>query len=559
MGPRQQTITSAFDRPFSYGAGGTKGKEITTCVMYMVCTDNMPLCTVDKKGFRQLMKTVCPLYKVPHETRFREILKNKFIKSKEIVRNRLRSITSICLTTDVWTEMLNVRSYLGITGHFIHDSQLHSVLLGVVECKQSKTSEYIANLLRVCCNDWGIKNETISCVTTDLGANILGAVRMEYGERRHVPCFAHTINLITSKAVPLYKEAYAARMEPVIEEDNDDELDGVEDHCTIEVSITPEKNMIYIYNQEVKTIIKFFKASETATRELRKLQLADNKKEGQCLGLVLDVRTRWNSIMAMIERFLVMAHYISRVLLVVPKTPTMLTADELSILKEICKVLHPLETVTTEMSAEKYVTISKIIPLVRLLKISYTSMQLDSAEAMSVKNSIMLHIMKYFNDVGKRKLFAVATLLDPRFKKIHFESPLTVAPAISWVGELVRTAAEESPEFEYDLRISGEPETNTTTDDLWAIHDSMVAESNRVHGDDSAGGIPIELRQYLNTTVAPRTCDPLIVWNEIRAQYPNVHKIAMQFLCNSATSVPSERLFSKAGQIMTKQRNRLWF
>ncbi|XP_055643228.1 uncharacterized protein LOC129779661 [Toxorhynchites rutilus septentrionalis] len=172
MGPRQQTITSAFDRPFSYGAGGTKGKEITTCVMYMVCTDNMPLCTVDKKGFRQLMKTVCPLYNVPHETQFREILKNKFIKSKEIVRNRLRSITSICLTTDVWTEMLNVRSYLGITGHFIHDSQLHSVLLGVVECKQSKTSEYIANLLRVCCDDWGIKNETISCVTTELGANI---------------------------------------------------------------------------------------------------------------------------------------------------------------------------------------------------------------------------------------------------------------------------------------------------------------------------------------------------------------------------------------------------
>ncbi|XP_055633612.1 uncharacterized protein LOC129773960 [Toxorhynchites rutilus septentrionalis] len=266
MGPRQQTITSAFDRPFSYGAGGTKGKEITTCVMYMVCTDNMPLCTVDKKGFRQLMKTVCPLYNVPHETQFREILKNKFIKSKEIVRNRLRSITSICLTTDVWTEMLNVRSYLGITGHFIHDSQLHSVLLGVVECKQSKTSEYIANLLRVCCDDWGIKNETISCVTTELGANI-------------------------QAKQSLYKEAYAARMEPVIEEDNDDELDGVEDHCTIEVSITPEKNRIYII-KKMKTIIKFFKASETATRELIKLQLADNKKEGQCLGLVLDVRTR---------------------------------------------------------------------------------------------------------------------------------------------------------------------------------------------------------------------------------------------------------------------------
>lgn len=85
----------------------------------------------------------------------------------------------------------------------------------------------------------------------------------------------------------------------------------------------------------------------------------------------------------------------------------------------------------------------------------------------------------------------------------------------------------------------------------------MVAENNRSHGQDNARGIPVELRQYLNTAVTPRSCDPLVLWKEMQAQYPNVFKIAVKYLCNSATSVPSERLFSKAGQVLTKQRNRL--
>lgn len=93
--------------------------------MYMVCHDNLPLCTVDKKGFKRLMKTVCPLYRVPHETQFSEILRDKFRTTKEIVRSRLQSISNICLTTDVWTEMMNVKSYLGITGHFIYGKCYH--------------------------------------------------------------------------------------------------------------------------------------------------------------------------------------------------------------------------------------------------------------------------------------------------------------------------------------------------------------------------------------------------------------------------------------------------
>jgi hypothetical protein len=51
--------------------------------------------------------------------------------------------------------------------------------------------------------------------------------------------------------------------------------------------------------------------------------------------------------------------------------------------------------------------------------------------------------------------------------------------------------------------------------------------------------------------------NPLAWWKGMTNTYPILAKIALKFLTTVATSVPSERLFSKAGQTVTQQRNRL--
>ena len=50
---------------------------------------------------------------------------------------------------------------------------------------------------------------------------------------------------------------------------------------------------------------------------------------------------------------------------------------------------------------------------------------------------------------------------------------------------------------------------------------------------------------------------PLRFWQTNQAVYPRLSKLAMQYLCPPASSVPVECLFSAAGELISKKRNSL--
>lgn len=62
---------------------------------------------------------------------------------------------------------------------------------------------------------------------------------------------------------------------------------------------------------------------------------------------------------------------------------------------------------------------------------------------------------------------------------------------------------------------------------------------------------------YLKQGVSPLKSDPIKMWEELKLIYPTMYKLAIKYLSVVATSVPSERLFSKAGATVSQQRNRL--
>jgi len=69
--------------------------------------------------------------------------------------------------------------------------------------------------------------------------------------------------------------------------------------------------------------------------------------------------------------------------------------------------------------------------------------------------------------------------------------------------------------------------------------------------------MPTDLRHYLNQPTLPLGENVLKCWDTHGPIYPYLKKIVNPYLSMVATSVPSERLFSKAGQVMTDSRNRL--
>lgn len=90
----------------------------------------------------------------------------------------------------------------------------------------------------------------------------------------------------------------------------------------------------------------------------------------------------------MVERFLKLSSLISGILLTKPNAPDMLTGRELSDLKGIFALLHPLENLTTKMFGEKYAVISTVIPLLNCVK--------SATESIVVESDICIDLKKIF-------------------------------------------------------------------------------------------------------------------------------------------------------------------
>ncbi|KAK3883452.1 hypothetical protein Pcinc_012228 [Petrolisthes cinctipes] len=120
--------------------------------------------------------------------------------------------------------------------------------------KKEHTAENIANDIRRVCDEWDIFHK-VFCIVTDNGANIVAAVT-KCLQVKHVPCFAHTLNLVVQSAMKNSEEVRHVR-------------------------------------EKVKAIVTFFHHSVKASDKL-----ADVKEEKgfHKKKLITDVDTRWNSV-----------------------------------------------------------------------------------------------------------------------------------------------------------------------------------------------------------------------------------------------------------------------
>jgi hypothetical protein len=64
-----------------------------------------------------------------------------------------------------------------------------------------------------------------------------------------------------------------------------------------------------------------------------------------------------------------------------------------------------------------------------------------------------------------------------------------------------------------------------------------------------------ELENYENLPQEDPKTDQIDWWKSFSNKYLSLSKFAFDVFCTPATSVPSEQIFSKAGDLITKKRN----
>ncbi|KAJ4935030.1 hypothetical protein JOQ06_007809, partial [Pogonophryne albipinna] len=212
------------------------------------------------------------------------------------------------------------------------------------------------------------------------------------------------------------------------------------------------------------------------------------------LRMKQDVATRWNSTYFMMQRAIeIKEPLVSTMALLNPLLPA-LTPEEWDITKEVCDILKPFEEVTVEMSSERFVTGSKAILMARGLQ------------------RIVAHRQR---------------------------NPSTHEPVKGMVNFLAADLEKSEPVPQF-----------------WADFEERVTTLRPGVQNPSTGAM-LEIKGFLAEPLIPRKADPLEWWRVRALVYQNICTVMKTRLCIVATSVPSERVFSKTGQIITDRRNRL--
>ncbi|XP_029692271.1 uncharacterized protein [Takifugu rubripes] len=287
------------------------------------------------------------------------MVERRYVEEKEKAKAALQNVDSASLTADMWTS-INMDAYLAVTCHAIHAGELSTTLLGVRPFPISHTAENIAGTARELLREWALE-EKVRCLETDAAANMIAAANIL--RVRHAVCLAHALNLTVKKAM----------------------------------DATPGLDNI---RSKTRRMITYFKSSTTAKEKLQQIQV----QMGRPVTKLIEVDTRWNSTYEMLQRF-----YEQRD---AAAAAAALTTDLDLLTAECMKIPSPFHAATIQLSHEKRVSGSKIIPLIKMLKHALSELMAQNSNKMAKDLGINLNrIMNetQWNRNHKHLLFIIIT------------------------------------------------------------------------------------------------------------------------------------------------------
>lgn len=174
-------------------------EKFKNAIATWICKDMQPYRSIEKPGFKQLMNTLCPNFKIPSRKYFSDYkIPKMYDEIKMKIQTKLSSVKFIALTTDCWTSN-NGHPFIGLTAHAISNKwKLETFCLACTSLDIDHTAQNLQRSIKEILFEWKIDNEKITAITTDCGANIIKAVSLM--NFNHVACFGHALNTGVTRA-----------------------------------------------------------------------------------------------------------------------------------------------------------------------------------------------------------------------------------------------------------------------------------------------------------------------------------------------------------------------
>ncbi|XP_048867865.1 E3 SUMO-protein ligase ZBED1-like isoform X7 [Brienomyrus brachyistius] len=495
----------------------TRQVALTDSIVTYIVNGLLPLSTVENKDFIAVLQLAEPFFTMPSRRDLTQnLIPQRTVAVKLNLINLIESTSDICLTVDLWSNR-SMRSFFGMTGHFISNFTLQNVMLSCQRFRGRHSADNICGVYEDILSTYDIKNK-VSFIVTDSASNMI-------------------------KAFNLFPPITVVDGE---EEEQDDTSDLHVVNIDEEMMyFPPERSPCFVYTLQlvVRDALDQVGSVKNLLGKIQKL-VSFCYKSTLAFEILGDYRlhpgnvARWNSQLKMLKSVLNIPSDVLGQL----ECPVQLSPTEFKIIQELCVVLEPFEEVTDRCQADKVVTSSLVIPCVRGLRHAVRNMKMTgNNNLVSILQSLVEKHLAKFEEI---QCFQMASILDPRFK-------------LDWcIGEEVTTMKDLlmgkveclSPKLSAGYNdYSGQPKKRPK------LFSYMESQS----GPSAVAKASHDVIVYLSQPCLAEDVDPLAYWKGNQTSFPELARLACKYLAIPASSAPVERIFSAAGNIFRPERSNL--
>ncbi len=501
-------------KPAEWSLQDPRQKDCETALLQFIAEDLQPLSVVEAPSFRSFSKKLNPNFHIPsRKTISTKLLPDLKRRTRASLRCSLSQASAVSLTVDIWTSR-DMRSYLGVTAHYVQDFQLKKAMLSCIRFRGSHTAENIAEQYDSLIEEYDLRGKVLTIIT-DNAANMLKAFRlpgMETGNEEDpdadLPDSSETSDDLDPELLallPRHHSCFIHTLQLVIK-------DGLKKSPGIQKVIS-----------KCAVLVKKVRHSALVS------ELLENDKK-----LVMSCATRWNTQLAMLRSVLQLPEDSLEKL----DSDIRPSRYELKMMQEVLEILSPFETATKDTEGDNIVTASFVVIAIRGLRQQLEELyaKYSSNFIANLQESLDRRLSKYETITA----FTHAAALDPRWK-------------LSWTTKEERQQLTESLAKSVSSLLPQSTQTGST-DSPPAKKKRLYSFLDRQISASSSSTTAQQVQQYLSEPCLDDDAEPLLYWKSKQAEYPQLADMASKYLSTPASSAPVERIFSIAGKIFRPER-----